>query len=123
MGYSGLLSYIYADLQKDDPRVTAVYDWIGHNYTLDENAALGPEGLFYYYHTMSKSLSTYGSDTLKLANGKSVNWRHDLALKLIDLQASEGSWINTKSGRWWEKDPVLVTSYAVRALEMLHAGV
>jgi len=123
MGYSGLLSYIYADLKRDDPRVTAVYNWIGRNYTLKENAALGPEGLFYYYHTIAKALSTYGSDTLPLADGKSANWRHDLATRLFDLQASDGFWVNTKSGRWWEKDPVLVTSYAVRALEMVHATV
>ena len=123
MGYSGLLSYIYANLTKDDPRVTAVYEWLGRNYSLDENPGLGASGLYYYYHTMSKALSAYGADTLPLAGGKSAVWRHDLALKLIDLQASEGSWVNDKSGRWWEKDPVLVTSYAVRALEMIHAGV
>jgi squalene-hopene/tetraprenyl-beta-curcumene cyclase len=123
MSYSGLLSYIYADLTRDDPRVTAVYDWLGRNYTVAENPGLGASGLFYYYHTMSKALSTYGADTLPLAGGKSANWREDLALKLIDLQASEGSWVNTQSGRWWEKDPVLVTSYAVRTLEMMHAGV
>ena len=90
---------------------------------VEENPGLGASGLFYYYHTMSKALSTYGADQLPLAGGKSANWRHDLALKLIDLQASEGSWVNAKSGRWWEKDPVLVTSYAVRTLEMMHAGV
>jgi len=123
MSYSGLLSYIYADLTKDDPRVTAVYDWLGRNYTVEENPGLGASGLFYYYHTMSKALSTYGTDTLPLPGGKSAIWRHDLALKLIDLQASEGSWVNANSGRWWEKDPVLVTSYAVRTLEMMHAGV
>jgi squalene-hopene/tetraprenyl-beta-curcumene cyclase len=72
---------------------------------------------------MSKALSTYGATELKLTGGKSANWREDLSLKLIDLQASEGSWVNTQSGRWWEKDPVLVTSYAVRTLEMMHAGI
>ncbi|HEV3270904.1 MAG TPA: prenyltransferase/squalene oxidase repeat-containing protein [Candidatus Methylacidiphilales bacterium] len=123
MSYSGLLSYIYADLTRDDPRVTAVYDWLGRNYTVEENPGLGASGLFYYYHTMSKALSTYGADQLTLAGGKTANWREDLALKLIDLQAGEGSWVNDKSGRWWEKDPVLVTSYAVRTLEMMHAGV
>jgi squalene-hopene/tetraprenyl-beta-curcumene cyclase len=123
MGYSGMLSYIYADLQKSDPRVTAVYDWLGKNYSVKENPGLGASGLFYYYHTMSKALSTYGADQLPLADGKTANWRQDLALKLIDLQASEGSWVNAQSGRWWEKDPVLVTSYSVRALEMMHAGV
>jgi squalene-hopene/tetraprenyl-beta-curcumene cyclase len=84
---------------------------------------MGAAGLYYYYHTMSKALSTYGVDQLPLAEGKSANWRHDLAVKLIDLQASAGSWVNDKSGRWWEKDPVLVTSYVVRTLEMMHAGV
>jgi squalene-hopene/tetraprenyl-beta-curcumene cyclase len=123
MSYSGLLSYIYADLQKNDPRVIAVYDWLGRNYTVAENPGLGAAGLFYYYHTLSKTLSTAGVDELALADGKSADWRRDLALKLIDLQASEGSWVNAESGRWWEKDPVLVTSYAVRALEMMHAGV
>jgi squalene-hopene/tetraprenyl-beta-curcumene cyclase len=123
MSYSGLLSYIYADLKKDDPRVTAVYDWLGRNYTVEENPGMGPSGLYYYFHTMSKTLATFGVDQLALAGGKSANWRHDLALKLIDLQASEGSWVNAHSGRWWEKDPVLVTSYAVRTLEMMHAGV
>lgn len=123
MGYSGLLSYIYADLKKDDPRVTAVYDWLRRNYTVAENPGMGPAGLFYYYHTMAKALSTYGADEIALAHDKTVNWRSDLALKLIDLQASDGFWINNHSGRWWEKDPVLVTSYAVRALEMIHPGV
>ena len=94
VGYSGLLSYIYAELQKNDPRVLAVYDWLGRNYTVEENPGMGPAGLFYYFHTMSKALSTYGVDQLPLAGGKSANWRHDLALKLIDLQASEGSWVN-----------------------------
>lgn len=123
MSYSGMLSYIYADLQKNDPRVTAVYDWLCHNYSVKENPGVGVDGLFYYYHTMSKTLSTYGATELKVAGGKTANWRHDLATHLFDLQASDGSWVNKNSGRWWEKDPVLVTSYAVRALEMMHAGV
>jgi squalene-hopene/tetraprenyl-beta-curcumene cyclase len=123
MSYSGLLSYIYANLQKDDPRVTAVVDWLGRNYTVEENPGMGPSGLFYYFHTMSKALSVYGVEQVSLEGGKSANWRHDLALKLIDLQASAGSWVNDKSGRWWEKDPVLVTAYSVHTLEMMHAGV
>jgi len=123
MSYSGLLSYIYADLGKQDPRVTAVYEWLGRNYSVKENPGLGSSGLFYYYHTMAKTLATYGADEIQLAGGKSVNWRHDLSLKLINLQAGNGSWVNSESGRWWEKDPVLVSSYCVRALEMIHPGV
>jgi squalene-hopene/tetraprenyl-beta-curcumene cyclase len=122
MSYAGLLSYIYANVGKDDPRVTAVFDWLSHNYTLEENPGMGHDGLFYYYHTMSKALSAHGAETLTTAEGKQVEWASDLALKLINLQESDGSWVNS-NGRWWEKDPALVTAYAVRTLEMVHARV
>jgi len=122
MSYAGLLSYIYANVGKDDPRVTAVFDWVSHNYTLEENPGMGQDGLFYYYHTMSKGLSAHGAQTLTTADGKKVDWAAELALKLINLQQGDGSWVNS-SGRWWEKDPALVTAYAVRTLEMVHARV
>jgi squalene-hopene/tetraprenyl-beta-curcumene cyclase len=122
MSYAGLLSYIHADLKKDDPRVTAVFDWLRHNYTLDENPGMGADGLYYYYHMMSKALSVHGTETLAMADGKEVAWASELALKLINLQQSDGSWVNS-SGRWWEKDPTLVTSYAVRTLEIIHSKV
>src|SRR6185503_2541921 len=28
ISYGGMLSYLYAELQPDDPRVTAVFDWL-----------------------------------------------------------------------------------------------
>jgi len=122
MSYAGLLSYIHADLKKDDPRVTAVFDWLKHNYTLEENPGMGADGLYYYYHMMSKALSAHGTETLAMADGKEVAWASELALKLIDLQQTDGAWVNS-SGRWWEKDPTLVTAYAVRTLEILHSQV
>lgn len=122
ISYAGMLSYIYAQLKRDDPRVQAVYDWLRKNYTLEENPGMGPQGMFYYYHTMAKALTTYGVDELTLENGKKVNWRGDLAMKLINLQQKDGSWINEEHARWWEKDPALVTSYAVLALEMIERG-
>jgi squalene-hopene/tetraprenyl-beta-curcumene cyclase len=122
MSYAGLLSYIHADLKKDDPRVTAVFDWLAHNYTLEENPGMGSDGLYYYYQMMSKALAAHGSQTLAMADGKQVDWANDLALKLINLQQTDGSWVNS-SGRWWEKDPTLVTSYAVLTLETLHSQV
>src|SRR6185369_601865 len=79
ISYAGLLSYIYCDLKPDDARVRAVFDWLRKNYTLEENPRMGPQGLFFYFHTMSKALSLYGVDDLELADGKKVNWRHDLA--------------------------------------------
>jgi squalene-hopene/tetraprenyl-beta-curcumene cyclase len=117
ISYAGLLSYIYADLRRDDPRVRAVFEWLENNFTLEENPGMGPQGLFFYYHTMAKALSIYGVDSLGNESGRVVNWREALALKLIDLQQADGSWVNT-NGRWWEKDPALVTSYALICLEI-----
>jgi squalene-hopene/tetraprenyl-beta-curcumene cyclase len=116
MTYAGLLSYIYAELKRDDPRVTAAYDWLRRNFTLEENPGIGPSGQFYYFHTMAKALSAYGVDTVALENGTSVSWRPQLIEKLIQLQGRDGSWVNEKSARWMEKDPVLATSYAVLTL-------
>ncbi len=80
---------------------------------------MGPQGLFFYFHTMSKALSIYGVEDLVLRNGQKANWRHDLTMKLINLQQRDGSWENT-NGRWWEKDPALATSYALLTLERLY---
>ncbi len=121
MSYAGLLSYIYAEMDSDDPRVEAVYDWLRENFSLTENPGMGPQGLYYYYHTMAKALSRYGIDELKLETGEKIDWRKKLALKLFDLQKPEGYWLND-NGRWWEKDPVLVTAYSVIALEIIYQG-
>jgi squalene-hopene/tetraprenyl-beta-curcumene cyclase len=122
MSYAGLLSYIYADVKRDDPRVTAAYEWLCRNFALDENPGLGAEGRFYYFHTMAKALSAYGVDRVVVAGQQSVNWREALARKLFDLQSRDGSWVNDRSGRWLEKDPVMVTAYAVLALTHVARG-
>lgn len=121
ISYAGLLSYVYADLKKDDDRVVAVLKWLGNHYTLDENPGMGNDGLFYYYQMMAKALSIYGEDKLQTADAKSIDWRKELALKLINLQNGDGYWAN-ESGRWMEKDPVLVTTYALLALQYIYSG-
>lgn len=121
MSYAGLLSLIYAQVDRDDPRVQGVVDWLRRHYTLDENPGMGDDGLYYYYQTMAKALAAYGIKELETADGKKIDWRSDLAKKLLNLQSPEGSWVN-ESGRWWEKDPVLVTTYSVLALEALYGA-
>jgi squalene-hopene/tetraprenyl-beta-curcumene cyclase len=120
ISYAGLLSYIYADLKPEDPRVLAVYEWLGNNFTLDENPGMGQQGLYYYLHLMTKALAIYGVDQLP-AKGQTIDWRRDVAMKLINLQKTDGSWAN-ENGRWWEHDPALVTSYSVMSLEILYRG-
>lgn len=119
MTYAGLQSLIYANLKKDDPRVKAALGWITSHYTVDENPGLGIDGLFYYYQAMAKALSAAGIDSIPLNDGSSIDWRQDLAAKIVSLQEADGSWANT-SNRWWEKDPILVTTYCVLALEQLY---
>jgi squalene-hopene/tetraprenyl-beta-curcumene cyclase len=118
MTYAGLLSYIYADLKPDDPRVSSALDWLRGNYTVDENPALGPQGIYYYYELMAKALTFAGVDALETKNGRKANWREDLTMKLLNLQHADGSWAN-ENGRWWEKDPVLDTAFAATALEII----
>jgi len=119
ISYAGLLSFIYAGLEKDDPRVKAVIDWINAHYSADENPGLGAQGLYYYYHTLSKALSIAKIDFIKTKDGKLIDWRADITQKLLNLQKGDGSWANTE-GRWMESDPVLTTSYILMALGRIH---
>ena len=113
-----MLAYAYAELDKAAPQVQAVLQWLQANYTLEENPAMGRQGLF-YYHTLSKALTLYEMDRLALADGRMIDWRSELVDKLSDLQLEDGSWLND-NGRWWERDPALVTSYVVLTLERIH---
>lgn len=121
MTYAGLLSFIYAKVDKADPRVTSAFDWSVQHWSLDENPGMGLQGLFYFYHTLSKAMAAYGQDVITLSDGRQVNWRNDLIKRLLSLQKIEpngaGYWVNTE-GRWWETDPVLVTSYSLLALQI-----
>ncbi len=117
--YAGLLSFIYADLKKDDQRVRAALDWLARHYTLEENPGKGKDGLYYYYHMIAKGLTAAGVDELRSDDGKTVNWRTDLTNKLLSLQKPDGSWSN-EVGRFMEKDPVLVTTYCALALNQIY---
>jgi squalene-hopene/tetraprenyl-beta-curcumene cyclase len=124
MTYAGLLSYIYAGLDRNDPRVRATVAWIRENWNPDianrnPDLAGKPEekgGLFYMYNTMTRGLAAYGQDVLRRKDGTEIRWRDEMIKKLADLQHEEGYWVNTYN-RYWEGDPVLVTAYAVMALQ------
>lgn len=44
------------------------------------------------------------------------NYNTSLCIKVLSLQKPDGSWVN-ENNRWWENDPVLVTSYSLLTLE------
>lgn len=116
MTYAGLKSMIYANVNKEDERVQNAYGWIVSNYAIETTPRMENQGLYYYYQTMAKSLSAFGEETIKTPDGLVHNWRQELANQLMKVQTPEGYWIND-NGRWWENNPVLVTAYAILALE------
>jgi squalene-hopene/tetraprenyl-beta-curcumene cyclase len=122
MSYAGLLSMVYAKVSADDPRVVAVKEWLGKNYTLEENPGVGAQGLYYYYNTMSKALAAAGIDKLPLENGKTVDWRKELCERLLSKQREDGSWVND-NGRWMESNAVLTTAFTVMALEQIYYSI
>lgn len=120
MSYAGLLSLVYSDLDASDQRVKAVVSWIKDNYTLDENPGLDGQGLYYYYHSMAKSLVAANLLSLPAKNGLEIDWRSELVAKVINKQREDGSWINDQASRWLENDAILVTCYALMTLQQVH---
>ncbi len=124
MTYAGLLSFIHAQVGKNDPRVLAAVDWIRANYSVDANRGMGTranptggsEGLYYCRYVMAKALAVYGEWILTGKDGVRHNWAWELGERLVAQQHKEGWWVNQGSARWWENNPVLVTCYAVSAL-------
>jgi squalene-hopene/tetraprenyl-beta-curcumene cyclase len=114
--YAGFMSYMYAQLPRDDVRVKAAMDWISKRYTLDENPGVGMQGYYYYLHLFARAMHARGEPTVTLADGSKRDWANDLVDKLVALQNEDGSWSNDKD-RWMEGDPNLVTAYAILALQ------
>jgi squalene-hopene/tetraprenyl-beta-curcumene cyclase len=68
---------------------------------------------------MAKALALAKIDAFKTKDGKVIDWRADLAKKLLSTQQGDGSWKNSE-GRWMESDEVLATSYTLLALARIH---
>lgn len=120
MTYAGFKSMLYANVQRDDPRVQAAWNWIRRNYTLEANPNMpgrrSKEGLYYFYHVFAKALQAWGEPLLVDHQDVSHDWRSDLAGQLAAGQREDGSWLN-EADRWMEGNPHLVTAYAVLALQ------
>jgi len=123
MTYAGLLSLIYAEVSKNDPRVQSAFKWAVNNWSLDQNPGMGTDGLYYFYNIMAKSLATFGQEAVPVkGGGKLVSWRTEMVRKLTSLQrvekdgSGEGYWVNDNN-RWQEGDQVLVTSFTLIGLD------
>jgi len=123
MTYAGLKTLLYARVKKTDPIAREAFAWISKNFSVRENPGMatrqnpraGLEGLYYYYHTMAKTLSLYGEPIITDRRGVEHRWAKELGDHLVSLQKKDGFWQN-KSDRWWEKIRALDTAYALVAL-------
>lgn len=127
MTYAGFKSLIYANLARDDMRIKIAYDWIRRNYTVEENPGTGTDGLYYYFLTMARALDAWGPPTIEIESSSaggsdllpkttSRDWQNDLVDRLAGLQTEDGSF-KSVDDRWMENNPVLITAYALLALE------
>ncbi len=130
MTYALLRGYLFAGLDRDDPRVVAAIDWIRANWTLDlnpgfdgaEDPAAPYQGLFYYFLSMGKALDTLGEESFLDAAGNAHDWRAELSGRVLAMQRPDGSWLNENSPRWWEGNPVLATAYGLLVLDAALPG-
>lgn len=121
MTYSGLKSFLYAGVSKDDPRVKAAVTWVRHHYTLEENPGMGKAGLFYYYHTFAKAMDALGEEPFVDAKGNKHDWRMELFQTLQKQQQADGSWRNMGEKTFQEDNPDLATAFALLSLSYCKA--
>ncbi len=117
MTYAGVLSMCHAKLTREDHRVRSALEYCGKYWTLTENPGMGSQGLYYYLDILSRALDASGVQTLKGPGGREINWKKELSEQVMALQRDDGSWVNDNN-RFWENDPVLVTSFAILTLSL-----
>jgi squalene-hopene/tetraprenyl-beta-curcumene cyclase len=120
MTYAGFKCMLYADVDREDQRVQAAWQWIRAHYDLDHNPNMPGqqrlEGLFYFYQVFAKAMKAWDKPILTDAQGVKHNWREDLCQAVVQRQRTDGSWVNEED-RWMESIPELVTAYSVLALQ------
>jgi squalene-hopene/tetraprenyl-beta-curcumene cyclase len=118
MTSAGLITLLYAGVDKKDPRIQDAYKWIRNHYTLETVPGTDrKDGLYYFYLAFAQCLFAYGTPTLTDGNGVRHVWRNELGSKLVGLQLQDGSWVNKDSALWWQDNPELVTAFTVNALD------
>ena len=122
MTYAGLKSFLYAGVNKDDPRVKSATRWIRQHYTLEENPGEKQAGLYYYYHTFGKAMEALGEDPFKDAKGVAHPWRKELFEALKKRQRDDGSFVNKGDRVFFESDANLATAFALLSLSYTKAS-
>jgi squalene-hopene/tetraprenyl-beta-curcumene cyclase len=107
MTYAGFKSYLYANLDRDDPRVLAAYNWLRENYTLEENPGIGLDGYYYFLITMSRAMDAWGEPQIE-AFGEPVTLkavvpiRNTSEMKIGEPDVVEVTALQDQDGRVYE---------------------
>ena len=102
MTYAGYMSFLYAQLDRKDPRVVAARSWISNNYAVDHHPRMGQASYYYYLYFMTRALRANGQERIGTPEGRWHDWANDVIDALADRQRD---------------DPNLVTGYALNALQ------
>ena len=117
MTYAGYMSYLYAQIDRDDPRVKAARAWIQSNYTTQTHPGKGERSYYYYLYFFARAMAINGQPVITDAKGEKHNWAEDVIDALVARQSEDGSWSN-EVDRFMEGDPNVATAYALFALQL-----
>ena len=117
---AGLLGLGYVRVPREDRRVPAALDWLGAHIRWEENAVGESDDPLAWASVATKALTLLGVETLPMPGGRSMNWRREWALGLLNLQGGDGAWVSRFGGE--ERDPCLATAGAVLALDLIWRG-
>ena len=83
---------------------------------------MGKQGLYFFYHVLTRGLDAAGIESIAQSDGTRLNWKKSVARKILSLKKIDPDghvyWLN-ENGSYMESDPVLSTSYCILALQAL----
>ncbi len=119
MTYAMFKTYVYAQLEKDDPRVVEARKWIADNYTVQYNPGFADDrkmtGYYYYLMTFCRAMDANKEEIITVKGGRKHNWANDVIDQFARLQKADGSFANDMD-RYMEGDPVMVTGMALTSI-------
>jgi squalene-hopene/tetraprenyl-beta-curcumene cyclase len=109
---AGIWGLLLCGVPKTDERVVAAMNWVGSHYTWNTDPGIGWWRMYYYYLSMSKTLTMYGQP---LIDGH--DWYQELYNKIVGMQIDAGSGKGYWSTSNEDYGPDLTTAYAILSLQ------
>ena len=119
MSYAGLLSFIYAEMDKKDQRLKQFSHGLMKITEWMKILVWGSRACIIIITQWPRPYLFLVLMKLLMILAKRDIGKKNYALELLNKQDPKGYWLN-ENGRWWERDPILVTSYAILTLERIY---